>query len=737
MAKPRAPAPLPSKEQILAFVAEQDHRVSKRDIARAFRIKGDQRVLLKAMLKELDASGLLARRGREVAAPGRLPPVAVVEIAAVDLDGELYAHPLKWEGDGPPPRILMVPEATGQAAPGPGERMLVRLHRLDSGLYEGRVIRRIDVRPKAVLGIFQRVGGDGRIVPTDRRARGEFTVARTDAGAARSGELVLGEIMGGSALGPQRARITRCLGHLDEPGTVSLIAIHTHGIPVDFSQSALAEAAACRPAPLSGREDLRAVPLVTIDGADARDFDDAVFAEPDPDPANPGGHHAIVAIADVAYFVRPGGALDRAAYGRGNSVYFPDRAVHMLPEALAADLCSLKPDQERACLAVHLWLDADGRKRRHRFARALMRSAARLTYAAVEAARTGDSPLGHHLATYVLAPLWSAYAALKRAREGRQPLDLDLPEKEVVIGTDGRIERIAPRPRLESHKLIEEFMIAANVAAAEELERLRQPCLYRVHDQPALAKTEALRVFLEGLGYRLPKGPALKPAFFNRVLVDAATTANAELVNMVILRSQAQAQYTPANIGHFGLNLRRYCHFTSPIRRYADLLVHRALVAGLGLGAGALPEEAGADFVAAGEHLSATEQRAVAAERDATDRYLALFMAERAGASFRGRVSGVTRFGLFVTLDETGASGLVPVRTLGREYFQHDEAGHALVGQETGRAFRLGDRVSVRLVAADTVTGGLRFEMESVEETGAIIKPSQPRPGRRPIRRRR
>jgi ribonuclease R len=539
-----------------------------------------------------------------------------------------------------------------------------------------------------------------------------LAIPRPDAGGAQPGELVLAEPQPGRAYGLTPARIVERLGSTDNPRAISLIAVHTHDIPTAFPPAAIAQAEAATPVTPAGRLDLRDVPLVTIDGADARDFDDAVWAEPDSHADNEGGWHLLVAIADVAHYVRPGDALDRAAYERGNSVYFPDRVVPMLPEALSNDLCSLRPKEDRACLAAQLWIDRHGRLKRHRFDRAIMRSAARLTYEQVQAARDGraDDTTGP-LAEPVLKPLYGAYRVLAEARRKRGTLEIDLPERQIVIGQDGKVARIAPRARLDSHKLIEEFMILANVAAAEALEGRRQPCMYRVHDAPDPERVQALREFLETLGFSLAKGQVLKPAQFNHILEKSAGTPHARMIHELVLRSQAQAQYSPDNLGHFGLALRRYAHFTSPIRRYSDLLVHRALIGGFGLGAGGIGPEEGARFPELGEHISGTERRAVAAERDASDRYIAAFLADRVGAVFPGAISGVTRFGLFITLDETGADGLIPMRRLPDDYYEHDEARHCLIGRSSGRRFDLGGTVVVRLVEADPVTASLLFDL--------------------------
>ena len=603
--------------------------------------------------------------------------------------------------------------AAGAPALGVGERALVRFVRGEGGAWQARVIRPLDTAPDRVVGIYRLGREGGRIEPTDRKQRRELRVAGGDAKEARDGEIVVAVLKASSGFGLPEARIVERIGDSSNPRAFSLIAIHSHDIPTEFPAEALRLADAAQPVALAAREDLRPIPLVTIDGADARDFDDAVWAEPDPEKER--GWHAIVAIADVAWYVRPDDALDREAESRGNSVYFPDRVVPMLPEALSNELCSLKPGVDRACMAVHLWLDEHGRVHRHRFVRGLMRSAARLTYEEVQQAMDAKpSALTVPLLDPVLRPLYGAFAALDRARRARGALELDLSERRIELDETGRVARIEPRERLDSHRLIEEFMIAANVAAAETLERLRRPCLYRIHDQPDPAKIAALSEFLAEIGIpgvKLAKGQVIRPRHFNDILRKVAGTAYAALVPQLVLRAQAQAVYSPTNIGHFGLALRRYAHFTSPIRRYADLIVHRGLIAALGLADIGAERGGSQDLVAIGEHVSMTERRAAAAERNAADRYIAAYLADRVGAEFTGRINGVTRAGLFVTLSETGADGLIPMRALPDDYYDHDEARHRLVGRRFRRSFSLGETVTVKLAEANTVTGSLRFDL--------------------------
>jgi len=757
-------SPLPTRDQVLAFIRESPVPVGKREIAKAFNIKGADRVGLKELLRDLRTEGAVARgTRRELMDPGALPEYLVIEVIGPDADGDLLARPVHWNpDDGAAPPEIIVQASREHAAPGAGDRLLARLRKRSKTRYDAQIVRKVGHGPRRVLGVVatprgapnvpersarnapqrgalnapergalnapQRGALNAIVRPTDRKLRYEIEIAPRDLNDAVDGDVVWVEPIGGPLA--RRGRVLEKVGTLRDPRAVSLIAIAANDIPVEFPEAALAQARKAVAAPLGERVDMRGVPFVTIDGEDARDFDDAVWAEPDPDAANPGGWHLCVAIADVAWYVRPDDALDRAAVRRGNSVYFPDRVVPMLPEELSNGWCSLRPHEDRPTLVAEMWIDAAGHLKRHRFHRALIRSAARLTYTRMQQARDGHPD--HELAPLmndVVAPLYGAYATLLQARQARGTIDLDLPERLVSLDETGRIASIRLRERYDSHRLIEEFMILANVAAAEMLERRHQPCMYRIHAPPDAAKIEALREFLATLGIRLPPGLSVQPRDFEGVLRKAAGQPYERLVHETILRSQSQAMYSPENVGHFGLALRRYAHFTSPIRRYADLLVHRALITGLALGDGGLPPDAGTEFAAIGEAISQCERRAVAAERAAMDRYMAAYMVDRVGAEFGGRIAGVTRFGLFVELDESGANGLIPIKTLGDEYFDHDEPGQALVGRRTGTTWRLGDRVRVRLREADVATGGLLFEMlERVEAAGGSPRPSGPRP---------
>ncbi len=704
-----SPPALPSKDDIQTFIRNAAGRVGKREIAQHFGLIPAQKNALKKLIGDLAANGAIAPAGkkrftRQTARPnGLLPDAAIVEITGTDPYGDPIAKPVEWTGTGRPPVIFMHSEKRGTAALARGERVLAKLRPIGrSGeKYEGRTLKRIAGATARVMGVLHK----NRIEPIDKREKAAWRVPEGEAGGALDGDLVLAEPLPQTGYGLRPARVVERLGSMDDPKSVSLLCIRQHGIPDVFDPAAVAEADAAKGVGPTGREDLRAVPLITIDGEDARDFDDAVFAEP-----VESGWRLIVAIADVAHYVRPSSALDSAAFERGNSVYFPDRVVPMLPEALSNGWCSLRPHEDRGCLFVEMLIDAAGRKLSHRFGRGLMRSFARLTYEQVQMATDrGENPAD--LPPNQIDHLYSAFRALLAARTARGTLDLDLPERRVLLDEAGTVTSVVPRARLDSHRLIEEFMVLANVAAAEELERLHQACMYRVHDRPAPEKLQALRDFLSGFGISLPPGDRLHPRDLDNALRKTATTEQSSLISEVVLRSMAQAQYAPDNIGHFGLALPRYAHFTSPIRRYADLLVHRALVRGLGLGKDGLTADEAARFPDIAAHISGAERRAALAERDAIDRYLALFMADKIGTQFPARISGVTRFGLFVTLEGSGASGLVPVSTLPDDFWIHDEAAQALTGRRTRRTWKLAQSVNVLLIEAAPITGGLTFHI--------------------------
>ncbi|MCF6101595.1 ribonuclease R [Mesorhizobium muleiense] len=741
----------PSRDEILRYIAENPDRSGKRDIAKAFALRGEDRIWLKDVLRDLQDEGLLTKERKRLARVGSLAHVAVLDIFGRDADGVLLAHPTEAVGNGEPPVIaIRVSRGGGGPTPGIGDRVLAKTFPTDDATgpaYTGRVMKIFEKRTDAVLGVF-RVLQDGtfRIEPVERR-QPELVVDKEFQNGAKNGDLVEVEPARASRYGLPRAKVLAVLGSLTSEKAVSMIAIHAHDIPHIFPADVTAEAEAVKPATLAGREDWRELPLVTIDPADAKDHDDAVFATADPDEKNPGGVVVTVAIADVAAYVRYGTALDREALKRGNSVYFPDRVVPMLPERISNDLCSLREGQDRPALAVRMTFSADGRKLRHSFHRIMMKSAAKLAYRQAQTAIDGapDDKTGPILDT-VMKPLWDAYAVVKRGRETRQPLELELPERKILLKEDGTVDRVVVPERLDAHKLIEEFMIQANVAAAETLEAKRQALVYRIHDAPSLAKQESLREFLQTLGLSLARGAQMRPNQFNGILDRVRGADHEGLVNEVVLRTQMQAEYSPSNIGHFGLNLKRYAHFTSPIRRYADLIVHRGLIAALGFGAGGLTQDEAERLEEVSALISATERRAMAAERDTVDRLIAAYLAERVDDCFDARISGVTKSGLFVQLPQYGADGFIPVSSLGGDYYIYDETARSLFGERTGKGYQLADRVEVRLIEVAPMAGAMRFEMltdpkplpgskRSFHKAKGRARASQSRPGSRGRRR--
>lgn len=725
--RPPAPPPgLPTAEAILAFVASSTTPVGKREIAKAFGLHAQDKIALKGLLRDMaDAGQLDAGAKRTVHKGGGLPRVTVVRV--VEVSEGVFAVPDTWDRSTPPPRVRVV-EGSKRGALGLGDRVLARIEETGGG-YSAFPMKKLAKTEEFVLGILRQDGGSGvgayRLVPVDKRSRIDFRV--TDRGAAEVGDLVLAEPAG---RGPHlTARVIEVLGDPFAPRSFSLIAIHAKGLPCRFSEAATEQAEKAAHQPLgakdSGREDLRHLPILTIDPADARDHDDAVWAAPSADPGNPGGWDAIVAIADVSFYVPEGSALDRAARERGNSVYFPDRVVPMLPEVLSADACSLVAGEDRAVLACHLVIGPDGGVRSHRFTRAVIRCTTNIAYEDAQAAI--DAGTGQHLAT--LRPLWGAWGALTKARDARSPLDLDLPERRVELDPTGTITAIVTRERLDAHRLIEDFMIAANVAAAQALEAKRTVCMYRVHEAPPREKLVALKDYLETFGIPFALGQVVAPKTFNTLLAKVKGEAFAQQVSEQVLRTQTQAYYSPTNLGHFGLALRSYGHFTSPIRRYADLMVHRALVRAYKLGDDGLSDAEVALMPRTAEHISMTERRAMEAERETVDRYVAAYLSTRVGETMPTRITGVAKFGFFATVDGVGGDGLVPVSTLGAEYFVFNEEARTLEGSASGTRYAAGQTLDLRLAEANPITGSLRFELPLGE--GEMPRPDRVRTGRR------
>lgn len=729
-----------NKEAVFDFIKSSNTPLTKREISRAFGIKGgENRVAIKQILKNLEKDGAITKQpGGVYSAPNSLPPVAVIEVYEIDVDGDVFARPLEWDEDvqGKAPRIEIIPDKKYYKNIREGSRALCRLSKLSDTVYEARIIRLIDEGSRyeggTVLGIVALHKKGAVLQPTHKKAKHDFDISTGDLNGAKDGDLAVGELLPSRGLKRKKVKVTEILGRQGDPQAISLISLHEAGLSDTFPAEVIQETDGMKVPAIGKREDLRQIPLVTIDGADARDFDDAVFAE----KLDDGTYHLIVAIADVAHYVKFGSALDKEAQKRGNSTYFPDRVVPMLPEALSNDLCSLRPKETRASLAVHMYIDEYGKLKRYKFTRALIKSAARLTYEQVQAAKDGqtDDSTGP-LMERVINPLYEVYSILDKARSKRGALDLDLPEKRIIIDEKGRMTGVSKRMRLDAHKLIEEFMILANVAAASALEDKsrgekghgRYPCVYRIHDKPSYDKLNSARDFIESFSLSMPKGQDIRPSQINQLLKEASKMEFSHLISQMVLRTQSQAVYSVDNIGHFGLALTKYAHFTSPIRRYADLLIHRALIGAYNLGDGELTETEAARVEEIAQHISSTERTSMEAERNATDRFTATYLSAHIGAEFEGKISGVTRFGLFIALDESGADGLIPMRALGDDFYEHNEQAHALIGKRKGLIYRMGAPIRVVIKDADGITGSCTFALAPGQKGADIPGMAPPR----------
>ena len=696
---------VPSMEELMNYLNKQSGKVGKREVARAFGLKGDDKIALKHMLKELKSDGrVFYDRANKLSVKGVLSDRAAVEITGLDSEGDLIARPLKWPADMPMPQIIIVRDRLSPPA-GVGDIVQAKLSFVGNNLYEGEAIRRLTASENHMVCVFE----NGFVTSVDRRLKQAFRLKNLPVEKLHNHDIVIADIPMIKTRYPE-ASFVKKIGSETDPYAATLIAIYLHNLPVMFSKAGENEAGkATVPVKSKHREDLTAIPFVTIDGADARDFDDAVWAEPDTDSANKDGWHIMVAIADVAWYVRSGHALDMDARMRGNSVYFPDRVIPMLPEALSNKMCSLQPNQKRAAMVCEVWIDKTGHKLRHTFRRALIKSARRLTYEEVQSAMDGKTPVVG--LECELNALTGAYQALLKKRKRRGVLEIDVPERQVILNNKGQVIDIKKREISDSNKLIEEFMILANVSAAETLEDKGWTTMYRIHDRPSAEKIEALNAFLATIGQKADLRENADPDEFNAVLTRADGTAKDFAINEFVLRSQSQAVYSPENIGHFGLALDRYAHFTSPIRRYADILVHRALIGALKLGEGSLTDEEVKTFADTARHISYMERQAASAEQDATDRYIAGFLVDKIGARFTARISSVNTFGLFVRLDKYGADGFVSLNSLEKDFYEIDDAGARLIGRDTGRVYTCGDSVEVVLKECVPVTGGLSFNI--------------------------
>jgi len=698
-----------------------------KDIARRLGIKGDDRRSLRQTIREMVENGVLIKSTRKTyREAGALPSVMVLRVSEIDAQGDMIGVPEMWKGEGPAPRMIIREGPISKKAKGHktaqlgiGGRALCRIKQSDEG-YTAQVMKKLGRGGIKHLGILSKDGRGWKIKPIDKKARNEFRPIKVpnDAETDSLIEYRTSSTRRGNSY-ERKAEITRIIGPANDPKAASLMSMEQHGIPIGFDDEAIAEAKKLKlPALSKFREDIRDIPLITIDPVDAKDFDDAVFAARDDDPKNKGGWIVWVAIADVAAFVQPGGPLDKNARNKGNSVYLPDRVEPMLPEELSADLCSLRPHEDRACMAVKMRFRGDGSKIDHKFVRGLMRSHARLTYAQAQEGFDGNPGETAETVIDILKDVYAAYKALRKARMQRAPLAIELPERRVHVNDNGEVTKITLKDRFDAHKLVEEFMVQANVAAAQALSEKGVTTIVRVHEPPARERLQGLSDFLPAVGLKWSLGERVSTKRFNHLLELARDGDLTETVSMAVLRSQSQAYYGPNPKGHFGLNLTHYAHFTSPIRRYADLVVHRALIRAFDLGHDGTTEEEFTRLKEISEHISDTERRAMAAERDAKDRYIAAYLEGRVGAEFDARITGVAKAGLFVTLDETGADGFIPARTIGDDYFMFDEKKKALINTHNGDIYRFGRKVKVKLIEATPVTGGLIFDILTKPERG-------------------
>ena len=708
---------LPSRKQILEFIEQSREPAGKREIARAFGLHGSDKIALKALLKDMADEGLIDGRKTAFHKMGGVPRVTVLKIVEINA-GQVIAIPERWEAEGIPVPKLRVVERGRKSALGLGDRILARTEEAGKG-WIAHPMKKLAKASEQILGVVED-SGNGRfwLKSADKKAR--FDIPLFELGDAQPGDLVLAEMGGGH--GQKKARVTAILGDPFAPKSFSLIAIHKYGIPLEIPQNVEDEAARVSTLPVTPeyREDLRHLPIVAIDPRDARDFDDAVWATPDDDPKNTNGYKALVVIADVSYYVRPGSALDREASKRGNSVYFPDRVVPMLPHSLSSDKCSLRAGEDRAVLACHLVIDAKGNVTSWRFTRAIARISANIPYE--DAQKAIDGELSHPMLEPALKPLWACWALLKKARDRRNPLAIDMPERGIALDDQGKVTGVAVREHLDAHQVIEDFMIAANVAAAKALEEKKSALIYRVHEVPSREKLVALKDYLKTFDIEFALGQVIRPSTFNAILAKVDDPELRPQIMESVLRSQTQAFYTPQNAGHFGLALGSYAHFTSPIRRYADLVVHRALVSGYDLDLPAPKDKdikpvtglSAKDFErldVTSEMISKAERRAMEAERETVDRYVAAYLSTQIGEIVETRITGVQNFGFFATVESIGGDGLVPISTLGREYLRYDEASQSLIGEESGDVYCRGMRLKLRLAEANPVSGALRFEL--------------------------
>ena len=700
-----------TSDDILHYIESFENGITRHVLARAFDIKGTSRIFLKNTIRDLMELGLI-RKSNGKYFKNNKGELVIVEIVEINKSGTITGIPTAQLFTDKSEKITIEPiEKTRKFGKSirliVGNRALVQVRKADNKLF-GKFIQLIEnLDSKRVIGEFRSDNKGAWLVPSDKKIRETYAIAGEFTMNAVNGDIVVANV----TINPRTRRIiaevVEVIGKLSDPSVISLIAIYDNHIPNKFSHEAIKLADTAQPASIKGREDLRHIPFVTIDGEDARDFDDAVWAEPDLTPGNPGGWHAMVAIADVAHYVLPGDALDVEAKERGNSVYFPDRVVPMLPESLSNGLCSLRPNEDRAAIAVHLNINQSGKTIGFKFVRCLIKSSARMTYNQVQKLKDANQ------LKEPLVSLYGVYDSLMNFRHQRGTLELDIPEKYIALNAKGTIESVSLRERFDSHKLIEELMIAANVAAAKLLSQKAVPCMYRIHDKPDLTKIASLKTFLKGTSIKPPSSLEPNQKELNKVIEQAKDTKYADVISELVLRSQCQAEYSPNNIGHFGLNLSQYAHFTSPIRRYSDTLVHRGIITAMEFGIDGLNTKHPVDFKAIGQHLGLTERRAAIAERDTKDRMVAAFMVSKVGETFTARISTVTGFGLFAIIDQYAATGLIHISKLKGDYFTFDEDRRRLFGRRGKQSFQMGDMISVKVEGANPLTGSIELSINN------------------------
>jgi ribonuclease R len=710
------PPSLPSRDDILQALASAGAPMPPDELARMLRVKRVAREAYEGRLVAMERDGqVLTNRKGELCIVAKLD--LVVGIVQGHADGFGFLVP----EDGGEDLFLTAREMHKVLH---GDRAVARVSGVDRrGRREGEIVEVLARANREVVGRLHEERGVHFIVAENRRINQDFLVPADGIGKAKVGEIVVAEIVEQpTANGEAVARITEILGNATDPGIEIEIALRKHALPFEFGKDVVRQAkrlpTEVRPADLKNREDLRDLPLVTIDGETAKDFDDAVYCE-----RKGRNFRLVVAIADVAHYVREGDAIDKEARERGTSVYFPRRVIPMLPEELSNELCSLKPKVDRLCMVCDMDISPQGAIKTYRFYPAVMHSRARLTYTEVWSwlsdPRTAKAKEARLLLPH-LDNLYSLYQSLAAAREKRGAIDFESAELAIQFDEHGKITAIVPAPRNDAHKLIEECMLAANVCAADFLGKRKQMTLFRVHEPPPPDKLAALREFLATSALHLSGGEKPTAADYAKLLDTARERADFDLLQTVLLRSLSQAQYRPDNEGHFGLAYEAYAHFTSPIRRYPDLLVHRAIKSALG---GTLYTPAGMTWQQLGVHTSMTERRADEASRDVVNWLKAHYMQDHVGEEFDGTISGVTSFGVFVTLDGLAIDGLVHITELGRDYFHFDAGRHALVGERSGLTFQLAGRIRVKVARVD-------LEQAKIDFVLADEQPKQAPPAR-------